>query len=226
MLIDCHCVTAVCRGCERNGTDLLERISQKQVSELDDDISEQNEAELVPQREVHSARDVPKIPEPREESLDFPSPAISPRWPPNLGWRPDSVRSMNGDHLHAASLQPLVESVAVVGHITDEAFRFVGEEHLVKKRINRSYFTRRSTLDIYGGRKTRAVWDYHDLGTLTAFGFPNVAAPFFAGTSVPSTKHSAKSIPPRSRSSRTNSSRTRLIASDLNICWNRRWHVR
>ncbi len=73
---------------------------------------------------------------------------------------------MRGDHLDAASLEPLVESVAVVRHITDETLRRVGEEHLVKERFDEGYFMRRSTFDAYGDRNTSAVCDCHDLGTV------------------------------------------------------------
>ena len=166
----------------------------------------------------------PIILQPREESFDFPSPAITAHWRAILRRRTDTVRAMRGDHLDAASLKPLVESVAAVRHITDETLRLVGEEHLVKERFDQGYFMRRSTLDAYGDRKTRAVCDCHDLGTLAALGFPNAAAPF-----SPEQTCRRRNIPLNrfhtDRAGRASSSRTRLITPDLTICWNRRWHV-
>ncbi len=51
----------------------------------------------------------------------------------------------------------------------------------------------------HGERKTVAVRNAHELGALAALGLPNQAPPFWAGTNVPSAKHSFRSNPPASR---------------------------
>jgi len=163
--------------------------------------------------------------EPRKESFDLPSPFVTAHWPSILGGRPLSIRAMRRDHFDSTFPELFVEPVAVVGHVPDYSLRKRSNETTVEQLLDKRHFMRRSTLDAYGDRKTSAVCDCHDLRTLAPLGFPNTRAPFFAEAKVPSTKHSVKSIPPRSRKSRARLSMIRLITLALTHCWNRRWHV-
>ena len=65
----------------------------------------------------------------------------------------------------------------------------------------------RSRSRVHGEWKTCSVRNDHELRTFAPLGFPHFKAPFFATTKVPSMKHSAKSIRPRSSRSRANASR-------------------
>jgi hypothetical protein len=78
---------------------------------------------------------------------------------------------------------------------------------------------------MYGDRKTSAVCDCHDLGTLAPLGFPDAEPPFLAGTKVPSTKASERSMPPRLSRSSAKARKIFSIVPSRTHPWNRRWHV-
>jgi hypothetical protein len=78
---------------------------------------------------------------------------------------------------------------------------------------------------MYGDRKTSAVCDCHDLGPLAPLGFPDTEPPFLAGTKVPSTKASDRSMPPRLSRSSAKVSRIFSIVPSRTHRWNLRWQV-
>jgi hypothetical protein len=84
---------------------------------------------------------------------------------------------------------------------------------------------RRSAVHVEGDRKTRAVCNAHNFGSLAPFGFPHTRPPFFAGENDPSIKVSRMSRPPLFLRSSAN---VRRILSNTPSCdhvWCQRWHV-
>ena len=136
--------------------------------------------------------------EPREQSFDFPAPSVSSQRPAVLGCGSLAAPSVRTDHLDPTfAPQPIVERIAVVGSIADEAFGIVGKETSVECVFDESDLMGRSTRDPGGDRKTRAVCNCHDLGPLPTLRLPDGEAPFLAPAKVPSMKASLMSIPPR-----------------------------
>lgn len=143
----------------------------------------------------------PEVVKPREKALHFPTPAISAQRSPILG-AADSIGSVRRDHLNAAGLGKIaIKRIAVVGLVTNEPLGSFGQKQVIQRRFHQSHFSRRSAFCPSGDRKTIAVDDSHDLGSLASLGLPDLEPPFFAETNVPSMKHSSKSSWPRSRRS-------------------------
>src|SRR5262249_38241039 len=112
-----------------------------------------------------------KVIQPGEEPFDFPTALDSPQRTPVLS---DSIRPaavpMWSDHVRTELVQHLlVQRVTVVGLISNEALRHIGNETLLQRLVNQLYFSRASTVCAYGDRKTIAVCNCHDLGALAAF---------------------------------------------------------
>jgi hypothetical protein len=162
---------------------------------------------------------------PSKESFDFPTSSITAQGSTILRDSTYTITTMWSNHLNSGFRKSRVKTITVIRHVANDPLGEFREKAIADQRFDERHFMRRSTLDAYGDRKTSAVCNGHDLGPLATLGFPNTSAPFFAGANVPSTKHSRKSIPPRSRRSRASSSRTRLNTPDRTHCWNRRWHV-
>jgi hypothetical protein len=69
----------------------------------------------------------PRILEPREEPLDAPPTFVASEGPAVLG-EVDAIASMRRNQLDAAVGERLIEAVAVIGGIADQAERVVGQE--------------------------------------------------------------------------------------------------
>ena len=181
------------------------------MPEQDDDTAELDEAEEV-RRMVFPARDeAAKVLQPREQTLDLPPTAGAAERAAVLGHLA-TVRAVGRDQLDAAlRVQPLVQRIAVIRPIPDQARGRRGGHDGVEGRLDKRDFMRRSTCNGYGDRKTSAVCDRHELGALAPLGLPDEGAPFFAPAKVPSMKHSLRSNWPRASRSRASASSTRCI---------------
>lgn len=136
-----------------------------------------------------------KVEQPGEEPLDLPAPHI-PAEGTAILCGCASIDFIGSDQLRSVTLhQALIQSVAVIGFVTDESLWHIGHDARFQGRLHQLHFSWRSTFCPQGDRKTMAVCNAHDLGTLPALGFPDAAPPFLAGTNVPSTKHSLRSNP-------------------------------
>ena len=118
-----------------------------------------------------------------------------------------------------------VELVAVVRLVPDQAFGHLGHYARLQRLSDQFHFSRRSAFCPQGERKTMAVCNAHDLGTLAPLGFPNLSPPFLAGTKVPSTKHSFKSKPPASLRCAASVMSRCSITPDFTQFWKRRCAV-
>jgi hypothetical protein len=165
-----------------------------------------------------------KVVEPSKQPLNFPAAAVAPQRPKILGL--SSIPPIRGDHLDAKlGQQVLVQSVAVVGLVSDQPLRRALGKSTLKSVLDKSYFAPRSTFDTYGDRKTRAVCDCHDLGPLALLGFADTEPPFLAGANVPSMKASDRSMSPRASKSSARARRIFSTVPSCTHCWKRRWQV-
>src|SRR5215203_135724 len=141
-----------------------------------------------------------KVVEPGKHAFDFPSPAKPAQAPTILS---PSLRSASlpvwRNHLRGKLRHHFrIEFVTVIGFVADQPLGHICHKTLLHRLSHQLHFSRRSTGCAYGERKTMALDNAHDLGAFAAFGRSDLKPPFFAGTNVPSMKHSRRSKPPRS----------------------------
>jgi hypothetical protein len=166
-----------------------------------------------------------KVKQPRKEALHFPASFVAAQGPSVLGARVP-VGSVGRDHFDPKLLhQLLIQSVAVVGFVPDQSFRYLGHHAFFQRGFHQLHFSRRSAFCPQGERKTMTVCNTHDLGALAALGFPNQEPPFLAGTKVPSTKHSLRSNPPASWRCWASVNKSFSMTPERTQCWKRRWAV-
>ena len=170
-----------------------------------------------------------EVTEPSEEALDFPSTLVPSELAAILGLGLLAVTSMGSNHVDAHLLQFGVKWVRVISFVSHEPRWSAFNMGCLESVSNKGDFMWRSTFNVYGEWKRRAVCNVlctcHDLRTLTPLGLSNVEAPFFATTKVPSMKHSVRSISPRSCKSWARACSTRSSAPERTHSWKRRWHV-
>lgn len=152
--------------------------------------------------------EAPRILKPGKQSFDLPAAFIAAQGPSIL-CEVDPVRSMGRDELDPARGQPLVEPVAVIRGIPNQALGVVGQEARVQRLFDELRFVRRGGRDGNGDRKTSAVCNGHDLGPFTPLGLADVAAFFLALAKEPSMNASLRSSPPRAYRSAASALRTR-----------------
>ena len=163
--------------------------------------------------------------EPADQPLHFPPALVPPQLPPVLGLGLATIGSVRSDHLDTLRLERRIKRIAVVRLVSDETLGSVRHKPCLESRLHKGDFMRRSTLNVYGEWKTRAVCNHHDLCTLAPLGFSDAVAPFFATTKVPSIKHSDKSMFARSSKSRARACSTPSKTPERTHCWYRRWQV-
>jgi len=167
----------------------------------------------------------PEVAQPGKQALNFPAASIASQLTAVLGLWFTSVSAMWCNQLNAILGQSLVQWVAVIGAVTDQALRFLSDKGMLQRRLNQGYFMRASTCDAYGERKTSAVCHCHDLRTFAPLGLSHPWPPFLATTKVPSMKHSLRSRSPRSLRSWASSWRMRSMTPSATHFWKRRWQV-
>ena len=145
--------------------------------------------------------------QPREQAFDLPAPAVAAELTAVLGGDA-AVSPIGRDQLDAALRQPAIQRVAVIRPVADQPVRERPEEPVRERRFNERDFGGVRTCDSNGERKTSAVCDRHDLGSLAFAGKANAGAPFFAPAKVASMNASVRSNPPAAASSRAKALRT------------------
>lgn len=150
----------------------------------------------------------PRVLQPGKEAFDFPAAFIAAQGPSILR-EVDPIRPMRRDELDPAGGQSLIESVAVIRGVADQALGVVGEKARVQRLLDELRFVRRRGGDGNGDRKTSAVCNGHDLGPFAPLGLADVAAFFLALAKEPSMNVSLRSSPPRACRSAASALRTR-----------------
>ena len=203
---------------------MVERISK--MPQQDNDTSELDHGEEVDGVVFVADDKAPEVLEPGVETFDLPAPSVPAQGPAVLREAPVSVGAMRGDQLDAAIVEEsLVQSIAVVGLVADEAVGEVVGPHPIERVFDEGHFVRRSAGHVDGERKTTAVCNSHDLRPLAPLGLSDREPPFFALAKEPSMKASERSMPPRSWRSCARAARTSLKTPARVHCWKRRWQV-
>lgn len=139
--------------------------------------------------------------QPREGSLDDPSPAVAPQLAAVLMGRVRMVLLRRDDRFDAALGQPGAQPVAVVAAVQHQP---VGLRSRPSRPVRSPYLDRGDRLleelrlartgrvQVCSQRSTRAIDQKHPLGALALFGRSDSGAPFFAGAKLPSPKHSSQ----------------------------------
>src|SRR5262249_43476615 len=144
-----------------------------------------------------------RVLQPGKQPFDLPAALIASERPAVLG-EMHAVRSMRRNELNAVGRERLVEPVAVIGRLADQARGRLGPEARVQRLDDELRFVRRSRGDGNGERKTSAVCNRHDLGPLAPLGFADVAPFFLALAKEPSMNVSLRSRAPRACRSAAN----------------------
>lgn len=144
--------------------------------------------------------DPSEVMQPSKQSFYFPASFVAPPSPAVLGFGLLAITAMRRDHLNALVGPSRIQSIRVLGPIPNEPLGSGLDPSVFKGGFYEGDFVRRSTLGVYGDRKTSAVCHGHDLRTFAPLGRTDLAPPFFAATNRPSMKHSLRSSPPRSSS--------------------------
>jgi hypothetical protein len=139
-----------------------------------------NERQEVVDVSVVPDEDASIVLKPGKEPFDFPAMLVSSQRAAVLGRRLDAVVSVRRDHFNALAGELLIEDVAVVGAIADQANGSRSEKPFFESIVNKGDFVRRSRRKVDGERKTRAVCHCHELRTFAPLGFSDPEAPFFA----------------------------------------------
>ena len=158
--------------------------------------------------------DAAEVVKPGEEPLDLPPSPFAAERPAILRGRP-TMGVVGRDEFDVVRRgEMLIQPVAVVGAIPDQAGRERSDEARGQRGVDELDFMRRSAGHVDGERKTMAVANRHDFAALTASSRADGGAPFFAELKLASMKHSLRSSFPRSRrssASRCSSRRSRPL---------------
>src|SRR5580704_641511 len=166
-----------------------------------------------------------KVEQPGKEPLDFVTSYITAQGTAILG-RHTPVDFVRRDHFRTVLLHQLfIQPVTVVRFVPDQTLGHLGYDACLQRGGDQFHFSRRSAFCPQGERKTMAVCNAHDLGTLAPLGLPDLSPPFLAGTKVPSTKHSFKSNPPASLRCCASVTSRCSITPDFTQFWKRRCAV-
>ena len=156
---------------------------------------------------IPTCQDAAVFVEPCEGAFDLPTPAVASQLPAILGGRPLAAAPVRRNHFNTVLCQPLIERITVVGTIPDKSSGSSQREGFIERSFDKGDFMWASRSRVHGDRKTISVCNNHELRTFAPLGFSHFGAPFFATTKVPSIKHSARSMPPRSSRSCASASR-------------------
>lgn len=118
------------------------------------------------------------------------------------------IAAMRSNQLNTPLSQPLPQLVAICSFIinkalyffTVSAFSISGNKDGGKRLLNQGNFRRSCRVQVDCQRSTFAICQHHPLRTLSAFGFSDEWAPFFAEAKLPSMNVSAHRNFPRSSS--------------------------
>ena len=125
------------------------------MPQKDDGGSQVNHCEEIVWVAFPADHDPAIVMQPREQAFDFPPTAVAPQRAAILGQSSGAPGTVWCNHLDAVMVhQPFIEVVTIVGAITNQPLREVGEESLFQRGFNEFGFMRRSAGHVHGERKT------------------------------------------------------------------------
>src|SRR5690349_19584315 len=154
-----------------------------------------NEAQIIEGIALIADHETAKIAQPGEEPFDLPAAAITAERATILRFGAHTPATMWSDHLHPELGQCPIESIGIIGAISNESPGHLVYKAGVEGGRDEGDLVRRSRGGTDGERKTSAVCHRpsgHELRTFAPLGRSHTSAPFFATTKVPSMKHSDK----------------------------------
>ena len=161
---------------------------------------------------------------PGEQPFHFPAAFVTTQWTAIPCFA--TVATVGRDHLDAILfVQSLIESVRIVGFVSDQPFGELVEEASGQNSFHKLALGRRSAFDSDGERKTIARGDSDDFGALATPRRADGEAPFLALANVASTNASSKLSFPRSRRSLASRRNASTSLPSRTHYWKRRWQV-
>jgi hypothetical protein len=118
--------------------------------------------------------------QPGKQAFDVPAAAVASKLAPVLGLVTDAIGFVERDQPNTPPPQALIQGIAVVSQIADQALRRGSGEPLLERGFDELSFMWRSACNPHGDGKTMAVRDCHDLAPFAAACWTNSTAPFFA----------------------------------------------
>ena len=135
-----------------------------------------------------------EVAEPREGAFHDPAPPIASQTAAVLVGGLRVVRPRRNDGLNVPPFQETAHGVAVVPAIADQALGLPADRLTRERLLEERDLRRGRRVQVCSQRSTRAIDQYHPLGSLAALGFADFGAPFLAGAKLPSMKHSSQRI--------------------------------
>ena len=195
------------------------------VPHQDEDAAELEHAEEVGLVKLPADYQSAEVMKPGEQTLDLPAAAVAAQFATVLGLSLAAVRLVRRDQTHALLSESLIQRVAIIGAVANQALGFRFREALLERGFDELSLMWRSACNPHGDRKTMAVRDCHDLAPFAAACWTNSTAPFLAPL-----KEASINVSPRSnwpRASRSSAKRRSTLTSvpARTHCWKRRWQV-
>ncbi len=173
-----------------------------------------------------------ELSEPRIGSLDDPATLVASELAAIFMLPLLAVLAIRNDAVDASSFEPLAQRVGVLGAVGDHPFRLgsrpafrAGNLDFGERGLRKRNFSRRGTFEPNSQRKTATVDQYHPLRPLTALGFTDCRAPFFAGAKLPSRNVSSHFSSPSPSSAPSNVRQASSHTFYSSHCFNRRQQV-
>jgi len=152
-----------------------------------------------------------EVSHPGDAAFNLPTPLVSSQLSPILRWQFATIAFVRADQFDASLLKPLAQRIGVGGLVVDQSpgiFAWPAassrDRDALQRRFDQRRFVRGRRGKLNSQRNTLAACHHHPLRTLSAFGFSDALAPFFAGAKEPSAKVSSQSSRPCSSSSPRN----------------------
>ena len=167
------------------------------------------------ERIIHSNITIPAdhqsaiISEPRESSLNFPTPFITSQLSAIMVFLFLVVAPVRADQFNTTCLKFLSQRITVVALVSNQTLWFLARSasffswhgNSIQRFFEELDLRRGRRVQVVSKRNTLAVDHHHPLRALAPLGFTDALAPFFAGAKLPSTNASDQSNWPFSSSS-------------------------
>jgi hypothetical protein len=143
--------------------------------------------------------ETPKVTQPGKRSFHDPPPPVPSQHAAILMRGVFVVAPRRNDGLNPPPGQPTAQRIAVIAAIGNQPLRPLAgptgfprppDGDSLQRSFEEGDFRRGSCLQVCSQRSTRAIDQHHPFCALAPLGLPDFGPPFFAGTKLPSAKHS------------------------------------
>jgi hypothetical protein len=147
---------------------------------------------------LKSYRKLAEVLQPGIAPLDYPPSLVPPHLSSVLMRGNCVVAASWDDRLYPSLHKQRSHCDTVVASVTYQPLRLTSltltrlDAHVGKRCFQKLHLRRRSLLQVYSERSTRAIGQYHKLCSLAAFSLPDQRTPFLARMNMPSMKHSSQ----------------------------------